>query len=81
MDTLEQIDKKLKTQYYLTSKKTRAIQLGTSGEFVDSPEFKILINGIQLDLLETVSNIEIDSDLNKVYVINNLRFSLVPKLD
>jgi len=81
MDTLEQIDKKLKTKYYLTSKRTKEIHLGTSGVYVDSPEFQMVINGLQLDLLETISNTEIDSELNKVYVVNNLRFSLIPKLD
>lgn len=80
METLEQIDKKIKTEYYLTSKINREIQIGSIGEFVDSHEFKILINEFQLDLLEKISNIEIDVNLNRVYVVNDLRFSISPKL-
>ena len=65
MDTLEQIDKKLKQQYYLISRSND----------------RIIINGIQLDLLEIIANTEMDECFNKVYIINNLKFNLVPKLD
>jgi len=63
--TQEQLDKQLKTEYYLTS---------ITGD-------RIIINGIQLDLLEIIANIETDVYFNKHYIVNGLKFSLVPKLD
>ena len=65
-ETQESIDKKLKQQYYLVSRTTND---------------RIIINGIQLDLLEIIANTETDACFNKVYIINDLKFNLSPKLD
>lgn len=47
------------------------------------PEAKVVnaeITEEQFLIFEQFANIEIDSDLNRVYVINALRMSIVPKL-
>ena len=34
-----------------------------------------------IELLLMIANTEMDECFNKVYIINNLKFNLVPKLD
>jgi hypothetical protein len=45
------------------------------------PKYTIRITEEQKLVLDTFANVEIDSDLNKIYVINNIRFKIVPYLE
>ena len=42
------------------------------------PEQELLISKEQLEMLETVANIEVDKSLNKWYIVNNLRMKVIP---
>lgn len=69
----------MEAQYELHFGEIDVIPYGSTNNLpIKETKHKLLITKEQKELLDSLANIEIDKDLNHLYVVNNLRFKCVP---